>query len=119
MTKSKLSPPIYEPLSEERRRAIDEARWKRNQVKDLPQGFSMSHSGRAGSLYYREGARVIELEAELAGDPSLDLIIFPSGFGSWIDTNTFARAPVAPERQHALRVETEQWLASRHIKFRI
>jgi hypothetical protein len=108
---------IFEPISAEKRRARDEIRWKQNHVEKLPEGFSLVPDGRSGRLYFREGDRFIEVYVELAGDPSLDLVLELRGLKSWISLATLSRDPVPPDEETRIRSEMEDWLRKRHMRY--
>ena len=105
---------LYEPLGEATRRKIALARWRRNRVQDLRQGVSLAANGRTASIYYRSGDRFVELDAELAGDPGLDMCIYTApGISSWIDVASLEPAPTTAEEQQHVLATIATWLRAR------
>jgi hypothetical protein len=81
MGKSKI---IHEPAGPEERRRLDEQRRAQDRVEDLAEGFTMKRHGRDGVLYYREGARVLEISYEMAGAAPGLLVYADTGLRSWV-----------------------------------
>jgi hypothetical protein len=104
---------IREILDEETKRRWDRRRWKSDGVNNIPQGFTLRKRGRDGSIYYREGDRVLELYFEISGDPAYDISVATGGLAHWILPET---EPLPLSRQHELRTAMESWLVSQNTR---
>jgi hypothetical protein len=91
-----MEAPIFEaPIP-----GLQEKIWRRSKVHQLPEGISLVGDGRSGHLYERRGDRFIDIYLELAGDPSLDIVVFLPETLHWVHVDSFERVPLsAAERQ--------------------
>jgi hypothetical protein len=53
-------------------------------IDQLENGFTIVRDGRAGSIFYKENSRILELSYELSGTPEFDILIDNSGLSKWI-----------------------------------
>jgi hypothetical protein len=105
--------------SNDERRAAERALWKKAQIWKRPQGFDMVPDGRAVSLTYRDGDRLIDFPAELAGGAHLDIIVFDDGPKAWIDVRSFESEPVSADEAARIRADLIAWLKGRGVRFTI
>jgi hypothetical protein len=101
----------------EERRAVDQARWNRNRVDDRPEGFTLTSSDRYGTIYYREGTKLLEISVELAGDPGLDIVVFPDGLSRWIEVESHLTQAVSRQDQERVEAKLRSWLANQNVRF--
>jgi hypothetical protein len=124
MKRKRSKPPRHKPeisfISEQPHPEWQEKRWRKEKIHELPQGISLVPSGKAATLYVRSGERVIDIYAELAGNPAFDVVIFlPSNGLQWIDVNTFQLNPLSPEESARELRKVQDWLAAKHIRYSI
>jgi len=92
--------------------------WKAKRISELSQGFSLVTSGRAASIFLRKGDTVLEWAAELAGNPSLDMVVFDDA-RQWIDVGTLTPRLADDADVIRTRAELIDWLMARRTKFSI
>lgn len=83
-------------------------RHKRDNVKELPEGFSFTSQGRQGFIYYRESERVLECYWEMSGTPDVDIVINVFGLTRWVWPSLEDVSENDRARIHKL---LEEWLA--------
>jgi hypothetical protein len=104
---------IQHTIDEKTKKKWDRQRWKEHGVSELPQGFTIKKDGRAGSIYFRRGERILELYYEISGDPAYDILLWQHSLSNWILPGP---EPVPPEEQQAIRAELEQWLQANETR---
>ena len=124
MKKKRSKRPAHEPeisfVSEQPHPEWQEQRWRKERIHQLPEGITLVPSGKAATLYVRTGQRVIDIYAELAGNPAFDMVIFlPSSGLHWIDVDTFQPTPLSPEESATELQKLQDWLAAKHIRYSI
>jgi len=110
---SKFAPPIHEQLDPKEVVRWTAKRRRRDGVDNLQQGFSFRPSGRDGFVYYREGAKVLELYWEMSGLDDSDLTLFLHGLREWILPEVEV---VDIEKQTELEAALRAWLASSGLR---
>lgn len=75
---------VEDSVDERSKASFDRSRWTNDRVSELPDGFTLRPCGREGSLYYKEGDRVLELGFELAGNQDRSILISRTGLKKWI-----------------------------------
>jgi hypothetical protein len=108
---------LYQPMSQDEIDRVNRRRWRRHRIDALPAGVSVVHEGRSGSFYVRTGDIAIELEAELAGAPNLDVLINSEGFSWQIDVHKLERIPAPPELAVRAKHDLEAWLAEKRWRY--
>lgn len=108
---------LYEPMSADEIARISRRRWRRHQIANLAPGISLVQEGRAGSLYFRLGTDVMELEAELAGPSDIDITINREGFAVLIDTRTLQVKPAPADVARDAQAALEAWLVQKRWRF--
>jgi hypothetical protein len=108
---------LRDDRSAEERKATDEKRWKRNRIDDQPEGFTLTSANRFGTIYFREGTRVLEIATELAGDPSLDIVVFLDGLNRWIEVGSHSTRALSPDDQQRIETLLRSWLANQKMRF--
>jgi hypothetical protein len=108
---------VPDDRSPEEIQATRRAIWRNDRIWERPEGFSLVSKGRAGSIYFRRGNKIIDVEAELAGNPALDIVVSEGGLARWIDVYTLECEPVSREEQVGIRTALIDWLTRRGTKF--
>lgn len=90
--------------------------WKAKRISELSQGFSLVSKGRGASIFFRKEDKVLEWAAELAGNPSLDIVVFDDA-RQWIDIGTLTPRPADDADVLQARAELINWLMARGTKF--
>ncbi len=110
---------VRDDRSDEEIGAADRARWQEHRIWEMPLGFSLVPNGRAGTIYFRRGQKLVELDAELAGNPALDIVLSGGDLSKWIDVDTLGSEPVSAEDQSGIRDSLIEWLTKKGLKFSI
>lgn len=108
---------VYEPMSQEEIDRINRRRWRRHRIDSLPPGVSLVEEGKNASFYVRIGDTIVELEAELASGPSIDVSINIEGLAWQIDVHTLGRHPASADHATRSKCELEAWLAQKNWRF--
>ena len=92
--------------------------WKAKRISELSQGFTLVSNGRGASIFLRKEDKVLEWAAELAGNPSLDVVVFDDA-RQWIDIGTLTPSFADDMDVMRARAELVGWLTARGTKFSI
>lgn len=76
-------------------------------------GFHMKYHGRAGTIYYIDNGRVLEIDFEMSGVPGYDLLLYFDTLKGW----TIPKGEsFASSEQSIIKEKLLEWLKSKRIK---
>ena len=96
---------IREHSTTSERAKIDQHRRLKDRVEDIPDGFTVKPNGRDGTVYYREGQRVLELAYEADGTRP-GILLYTTGLKTWVLPDM---QPTAPDEAARVRGALENW----------
>ena len=111
---SKFTDPIHEPPPDPKDVARENAkRRRRDNVEQLPSGFTFRASGRHGFVYYREGDHILELCWEMSGREDREIILSLRGLREWALPRV---EPVDAAKQKQIEDELRKWLELNNVR---
>jgi hypothetical protein len=111
---SKFTAPIHEPPPDPQTLARWNAKRRHDdKVDELAQGFSFRASGRDGFIYYREGARVLELYWEMSGVNEYDVLLSLKGLREWALPHVES---IEPAKQEEILAALRSWLSANKVR---
>lgn len=90
-------------------------RHKKDQLEKLlkQNGFHLKSQGRAGTIYYIDNGRVLEIGFEMSGVPQYDLLLFFDSIETW---SIPKGEPLNVNQKTQIRDQLLEWLKTKRIK---
>lgn len=76
-------------------------------------GFHLKSQGRAGTIYYIDNGKVLEIDYEISGVPQYDLLPYFDNIETWAIPNG---EPLQAEQKAEIRQQLLEWLKTKRIK---
>jgi hypothetical protein len=95
-------------------------RWKRDRIAELPEGVSLVRSGKAAYFYVRNGNRVVDVYAELSGNPAYDVLVFKGGDRlTAVDVTDLVLTGLDEQETEEVLRQIRTWLDSRSMRYSV